>query len=162
MSIFFGGPTIEGVSSPGRKNSNAFIKTIREQETHSKEWGVRGGPLQVSPSTLEARGAVSMCVCVDGCVHVRVGVCVGWWALQRRPTHPPSALHVSGAGKWRGPHQRAVLTPPAWKLRSDKRPGSSKGGGGGGGAQRGGQRVKAAETRAGDTRLVLVTDRRAV
>lgn len=35
-------------------------------------------------------------------------------------------MHVSGAGKCRGPHQRAVLTLPAWKLFSDKRPGSSK------------------------------------
>lgn len=34
---------------------------------------------------------------------------------------------VGGAGGCRGPHQRAVLSPPAWKLFSDKRTGSSKG-----------------------------------
>lgn len=37
-------------------------------------------------------------------------------------------LLVTGAGKCRGPHQRPVLTLPAWKLLSDKRPGPSKGG----------------------------------
>lgn len=69
--------------------------------------------LFVSPSTLEARVTVCMCVCR------RMGTCKAQ-ALQRIP------LHVSGAGKCRGPYQRAVLTLPAWKLFSDKRPGSSK------------------------------------
>ena len=81
---------------------------------------LRPNPLLfVTPSTLEARESVCVCVCVcvDGWVHVRPRLFKG----------PP--LHVSGAGKCRGPHQRAVLTPPAWKLLSDKRPGSSKGGG---------------------------------
>lgn len=68
------------------------------------------------PSTLEA--CVTVCVCVFGRmgIHVRPGFF----------KEPP--LHVSSAGKSRGPHQRAVLTLPAWKLFSDKRPGSSKGG----------------------------------
>lgn len=47
-------------------------------------------------------------------------------ALQR------ATLHVTLPGKCRGSHQRPVLTPPAWKLFSDKRPGSSKGGNSGG------------------------------
>lgn len=36
-------------------------------------------------------------------------------------------LRVTRAGKYRGPHQRPVLTLPAWKLLSDKKLGSSKG-----------------------------------
>lgn len=43
-------------------------------------------------------------------------------ALQRTP------LYVTGAGNYRDTHQRPVLTLPAWKLFSDKSPGSSKGG----------------------------------
>ncbi len=70
--------------------------------------------LFISPSTLEA--CVTVCMRVDGWVHVRPRLFKGL------------PLHVIGAGKCRGPHQRAVLTLPAWKLFSDKRPGPSKGG----------------------------------
>lgn len=62
-------------------------------------------------------GSVCVCVCV------RMITCKAQ-ALQRTP------LYVTGAGKYRDTHQRPVLTLPAWKLFSDKSPGSSKGGNG--------------------------------
>lgn len=115
-----------GVSGKGRKqNSNAFIKTIKEQRWHSKE-GVlytvpQSSSLRLSSSPSKDPGSTCNCVCVCVCVCERMGTCKAQ-ALQKTP------LHVSSAGKCWGPHQRAVLTLPAWKLISDKRPRSSKGG----------------------------------
>ncbi len=85
-----------------------------ESKKESNEGVFTTAPQSPSPSTLEARVAMCVCVCMDGWVHVTPELFKG----------PP--VHISGAGKWQGPHQRAVLSLPACKLFSDKRPGSSK------------------------------------
>lgn len=77
-----------------------------ESKKHSQEEGVVF--TLPAPAALKAR--VILQVRVQGWVHVQ---------------RPP--LHVSSACKCRGPHQRAVLTLPAWKLYSDKRLGHQKG-----------------------------------
>lgn len=95
------GPTLEASRARERKqNSNAFIKSIREQERHSKEGARRTAPPS-SPSlhlrTLEA--SVIVCMWMDGDME--------------GPGSSKDPLHVSAVGKCWGPHQRAVLTLPA-------------------------------------------------
>lgn len=90
-----------------------------EGKKQSKERVLYTAPLS-SPVPLSIYPR-SMCYCVCMCVY-------GWMSTCKARPLQKTPLHVSSAGKCRGPHQRAVLTLPALKLSSDKKPGSSKGG----------------------------------
>lgn len=88
----------EKIQMPSLKPSES------EEHSQKKQFSL----LFPAPSTLKARVPAPARVWTDGYTF----------------KGPP---HVGGAGECRGPHQRAVLAPPAWKRFSDKRTGSSKG-----------------------------------
>lgn len=88
----------EKIQMPSLKPSES------EEHTQKKHFSL----LFPAPSTLKAR------------VRVPAHAWTGGYTFKGPP-------QVGGAGECRGPHQRAVLSPPAWKLFSDKKTGSSKG-----------------------------------
>lgn len=88
----------EKIQMPSLKPSQS------EEHTQRKHFSL----LFPAPSTTEAR------------VKAPARVRTGGYTFKGPP-------QVGGTGGCRGPHQRAVLSPPAWKLFSDKRTGSSKG-----------------------------------
>lgn len=103
--LFFAAPVLkmswvrdEKIQMPSLKPSQS------EEHTQRKHFSL----LFPAPSTTEAR------------VKVPARVRTGGYTFKGPP-------QVGGAGGCRGPHQRAVLSPPAWKLFSDKMTGSSKG-----------------------------------
>lgn len=113
--FFFWHSTLKALQACDEKIQMPSLKPS-EGKKHSQRKGfsiLRPYPLLFYPR--------SMCNCV--CMRV-----YGWMSTCKARPLQKTPLHVSSTGKCWGPHQRAVLTLPALKLSSDKKPGSSKGG----------------------------------